>query len=276
MVRPGVPRKTTAYYAKKNRSKMARPSLRLQEQIKKVVAGTQETKFVVDFPYNTQTGTNLYQGTAFTSGITTTNELYNLIPHLQIGSGDHQRIGNSIQPVSLYNTTSVYIPLVGSNITNYSANTYVDVFYLTSKQVKSDPANNEIPTAQLLNAGDGTNVPYDGTAQTADLPINKANFSLIAKKRVQLKLVKGDPNGQISGGSVFPPNDSVSYYEATWKLKIPLPNKLIYQNDAATTCTNSLPFMCLGFHARDQNGDYAPTSARVYCRSQSQMYYKDA
>lgn len=253
-----------------------RPSRNLKAEIKKVVEGTQETKFIVDYPFSTQTGTDLYTATAFTSGITTTNELYNLIPRLTIGSGDHQRIGNQIQPVSLYNTTSLYLPLTGSNVTNYAGNIYVDVFYLTSKQIKTDTAMNEIPTAALLNNGDGTNVPYDGTAQTADLPVNKSAFTILMKKRVQLKLTAGDPNGQLSGGSVFPPSVCASHYEATWKFKVPLPNKLLYNTDSANTPTNSLPFMCLGFHARDMNGDTSPTFARVFCRSQSQMYYKDA
>jgi len=255
--------------------KSKRPARNLKAEIKKVVAGTQETKFVIDYPFSTQAGTDLYQATAFTSGITTTNELYNLIPRLTIGSGDHQRIGNSITPVSLYNTTSVYLPLQGSNSTGYSANVYVDVFYLTSKQIKTDPAMNEIPTASLLNNGDGTNVPYDGTAQTADLPVNKSAFNILMKKRVNLKLVAGDPNGQLSGGSVYSPATSLSHYEATWKFKVPLPSKLLYNTDTSTAPTNSLPFMCLGFHARDMNGDTAPTFARVFCRSQSQLYYKD-
>lgn len=259
-----------------NRSKMARPSVDLKEQIKKVVAGQQETKFIVDYPYNTQTTSDLYAGTQFTSGITSTNELYNLIPRISVGSDDHQRIGNQIQPIGLYNTTTVYLPLYGSSNVQYAANVYVDVYYLTSKTVKTDNTMNNIPTAFLLNAGDGTNVPYDGTAQTADLPINKTAFGLIKHKRVQLKLVSGDPNGHLSGGSVYGPSDSVSHYEATWKQKIPLPNKLIYMNENVNYPTNSLPFMCLGFHARDMNGDTSPTFARVYCRSQSQLYYKDA
>jgi len=264
------------YAAKKrvaNRLAMKRQSRNLQEEIKKVVAGTQETKFVVDYPYNNQTTSDLYAATNFSSGITSTNELYALIPRISVGSDDHQRIGNRIEPVSLYNTTTVYIPYSEART---AMSVFVDVYYLTSKQVKTQINNNEVPTGFLLNAGDGTNVPYDGTAQTADLPINKAAFSLIKHKRVKLQLSAGDPNSVLVGAYANPPVSSTCYYEARWKLKIPLPSKLTFMNENVNYPSNHFPFMCLGFHAIDANGDTAPITPRVFCRSQSQMYYKDA
>lgn len=153
---------------------------------------------------------------------------------------------------------------------------FVDVYYLTSKTVKTDNILANVPTAFLLNAGDGTNVPYDGTAQTADFPVNKAAFTLIKHKRVKLQLVKGDPNASLVGIYANPPVDSSCYYEARWKVKIPLPKKLQYMNENVNYPSNTCPFMCLGFHAIDGNGDLAPITPRIFCRSQSQMYYKDA
>lgn len=249
-----------------------KPTKALTQAIQKVVKGTQETKFITDYPYNTQTTSDLYASVPFSSGITSTNELYSLIPRVIVGSDDHQRIGNQIAPVSLTNTTTVYLPYTQVNT---SMSVFVDVYYLTSKQVKADNLVANIPTAFLLNAGDGTNVPYDGTAQTADFPVNRAAFTLIKHKRVKLQLCKGDPNTVVSG-SANPPVDSTCYYEARWKLKIPLPKKLTYMNENVNYPSNALPFMCLGFHAIDANGDTAPIASRIFCRSQSQMYYKDA
>jgi len=274
-LRVRIPADKYHYAAKKrvaNRRRMARPSRNLKEEIKKVVAGTQETKFVIDYPWNSQTASDLYAATNFSSGITSTNELYALIPRLNVGSDDHQRIGNAIQPVSLYNTTHVYLPYSEART---SMSVFVDVYYLTSKQVKTQISNNDIPTAFLLNAGDGTNVPYDGTAQTSELPVNKAAFTILHHKRVKLQLCAGDPNQVLSNG-IANGVTSTCYYEARWKLKIPLPSKLIYMNENVNYPSNHYPFMCLGFHAIDANGDTAPISPRIFCRSQSQMYYKDA
>jgi len=264
------------YAAKKrvaNRARMARPSRDLVQEIKKVVAGTQETKFIVDYPFNTQTSSDLYAAVNFSSGITSTNELYNLIPRINVGSDDHQRIGNRIQPVSLYNTTTVFLPYSEART---AMSVFVDVYYLTSKTVKTDNIMANIPTDFLLNAGDGTNVPYDGTAQTADFPINKAAFTLIKHKRVKLQLSAGDPNSVLVGSFVNPGIVTTCGYTARWKLKIPTPSVLTYMNENVNYPTNSLPFMCLGFHAIDANGDTAPITPRIFCRSQSQMYYKDA
>lgn len=256
-----------------NQQKMRRPGRDLKEEIKRVVAGTQETKFIVDYPYNTQTSSDLYQALNFSSAITSTNELYNLVPRINVGSDDHQRIGNKISPEALYNTTTVFIPYSEART---AMSVFVDVYYLTSKTVKTDNIMANIPTAFLLNAGDGTNVPYDGTAQTADLPINKAAFTLIKHKRIKLQISAGDPNSVLVGTFVNPGIVTTAGYAARWKLKIPLPSVLTYMNENVNYPTNSLPFMCLGFHAIDANGDTAPITPRIFCRSQSQLYYKDA
>jgi len=96
MIKRGA-KKARSYYAASNLARMKRPSRNLKTEIQKVIAGTQETKFVVDYPYNSQTSSDLYAATNFSSGITSTNELYALIPRVNVGSDDHQRIGNRIE-----------------------------------------------------------------------------------------------------------------------------------------------------------------------------------
>jgi len=279
MVRRRVGRPSSAAYMAAaqrriaNRARRARPSRDLKTEIQKVIAGTQETKFVVDYPYNSQTSSDLYQALNFSSGITSTNELYMLVPRINVGSDDHQRIGNRIEPIKLKNTTSVFLPYSEART---AMSVFVDVYYLTCKQVKTQINNNEVPTGFLLNAGDGTNVPYDGTAQTADLPINKAAFSVLKHKRVKLQLSAGDPNSVLVGAFANPAVVSTCYYEARWTYDIPVPSKLTYMNENVNYPSNYFPFMCLGFHAIDANGDTAPITPRIFCRSQSQMSYKDA
>ena len=238
------------------------------QKVTKVLKKQQETKFVIQAPTNKNTGNNIFAFTAFTSGITSTNEVYRLIPDVAVGDDDYQRIGNVIQPVSL--TTKVNLAC----FTNSSEVIYADVFFCTSKNVKDYDNTNQIPTGELLNNGQGGNVAYDGTSGTAMYPVNKSEFTLIAHKRIRLAKGANDPNTACSGGSP-PATDTFQHY-ASFSQKIPLPQKLLYEAKAKTQPSNTFPFMMVGFVAADANGNTAPSIARVFVQAQSHMYYKDS
>jgi len=249
------------------RGRYSRRPRDLRSEVKKIVEGTQETKMVIAAPRNANTATNLEQFTNFTSAITSTNEVYALIPPVFQGSDDHQRVGNQIQPVSL--TTKVNVTLV-----NGSASVYADIYFVTAKAVKSYGLTNNVPTGQLLNDGQGANVAYDGTSYTAMLPINKSEFTVLHKRRIKLQSALGDPNTALSGGggastSVFP-------YSASFSVKIPLPSKLVFEDNIKDYPTNSFPMMMVGFCGTDTYGNTAPVSARIQVQAQSHLYYKDA
>ena len=59
--------------------KHKRPSKTLREQVNRIVEGKQETKFVLDAPWNFDSNVSLETWTGFTSGITSTAEVYALI-----------------------------------------------------------------------------------------------------------------------------------------------------------------------------------------------------
>lgn len=240
----------------------------LDAKIKAVVRRQQETKFKIGPPTNFNTNNTLEQFTSFTSGITSTNEIYNLIPDVAVGDDDHQRVGNVIQPVSL--TTKVN--LVATSSTSMSV--WADVYFLHSKTVKDFKLTNGIQTGQLMNAGDGTNVPYDGTSYTAMLPINKSEFTVIAHKHILLQKGNLDPNSALSG-SLTPASDTFSYTKS-FSQKIDLPQKLFYEARSQVQPTNTFPFMVVGFYGTDTNGNTAPITARISAQAQSHMYYKDA
>lgn len=249
------------------RGRYSRKPRNLKSEIKKIVNGTQETKLVISSPRNFNSATNLEQFTNFTSAITSTNEVYGLIPPVIQGSDDHQRVGNTIQPVSL--NTMVNVTLV-----NGSASVYADIFFCTAKAVKSYGLTPDVPTGQLFNDGQGANVAYDGTSFTAMLPINKSEFTILHKRRIKLQSALGDPNTALSGGggastSVFP-------YSASFSVKIPLPSKLVFEDNTKDYPSNSFPFMMVGFCGTDQHGNTSPTSARIQVQAQSHLYYKDA
>jgi len=256
------------YAAKKrvaNAAKMRRQPF--TERVKSVILRAQETKFVIRPPSNYNTNTTLQDFTAFTSGITSTNEIYGLIPDVSQGDDDFQRIGNVIQPTSL--TVKVNVALN----TTQTQSVYADVYFLHSKTVKDQSLVNGIQTAQLMNVGDGTNAPYDGTSYTAMLPINRSEFTVIAHKRILLQKGSNDPNTALTGtGS--PATDTFSYTKS-FSQKITLP-KLQYENASKVQPSNTFPFMVVGFCGTDVNGNLAPISARVYVQAQSHLYFKDA
>jgi len=247
----------------------SKPSSALASKVKSIIRRGQETKFILYPPTNFNTSGNLSSFTAFTSGITSTNEVYALIPRISQGEDDYQRIGNVIQPVSL--TTKVNVAL----FTNQSMSVYADIFFCTSKNVKDVENTNDVPTGELLNNGNGGNQAYDGASYTAMLPVNRTEFTLIAHKRIKLQTCAGDPNTALSGGS--PASTSVNpQHTFSFSQKIPLPQRLLYEAAAKTSPTNAFPFMMVGFCGADANGNTAPTTARIQVQAQSHMYYKDA
>jgi len=246
----------------------AKPILR--QAVEKVIKSNLESKFAIGAPFN-NSGGSLIQFTAFTSGITSFNECYNLIPIIPQGTNDFQRVGQQIEPRSL--TTKVHVTL--NELNTNSESLYVDVYFCTSKILKSFDLIGQIPTAELLNSGDGNNVAYDGTSYTANYPINRSKFTLIKHKRILLQKGAGDPNVALTGSAGPIAADTFSY-QKTFSVSIPLPKKLTYLNAGSTTPSNYFPFMMVGFHGSDTTGNSGPVNARVYVQAQSHMYYKDA
>lgn len=254
----------------KNKLKMAR--VPFNQRVTSAIARAQETKLKIGAPYNYNNGTTLEDFTQFSTAITGTSELYNLIPPVTIGDDDYQRVGNQIQPTNL--TVKIQAALGALA----SSSVYVDFWFLTSKNIKDAKQTAQLPIQKLLNDGNGQNVPYDGTSYTAMLPINKTEFSVIAHKRVLLKKPYGDPQGLYSGAGA-PPNSvyTIAQNVTSFSVKIKLPKKLTYEQRTDYVPTNVFPFMAVGFTAADQFGGTALTpTLPIYVQAQSHLYYKDA
>lgn len=259
----------TASKAKQTRkvSLKSKPTTALTKVVKKIIQRNEETKFVIGYPTNFNTSGNMGAFIGFSSAITSTNEVYALIPFTSQGTDDYQRVGNTIQPISL--TTKVNLAL----FTNSSAAIYVDVFFCTSKNIKDYTLTNQVPTGELLNKGDGTNVSYDGRSMAAMYPVNKSEFSVIAHKRIRLSKGADDPNTFCSGGS--PASADVFPHYASFSQKIPLPAKLTYESASSTQPSNAFPFIMVGYVPADANGNTAPNGL-IQVQAQSHLYYKDA
>ena len=263
------------HYAAKKRAQNARKGARLsrnlQAEVKKVIEGTQETKLIIGSPTHYPTGQTLENWTSFSSAITSTNEVYNIIPPIAQGTDDFQRIGSSIQPVKM--TMKLNVALDNTTSFSGSASIYVDAFIMKAKTVKTATQTANVLTGSLMNNGQGFNVPYDGTSYTAMLPVNKADFVQIKRHRFKLQLVGAQPNSVVGSGV---PAQSLSAYTGSLSVNIPLPAKYLYQDSSQTVPTNDFPFLMLGFCATDFYGGISPVTPRIYAQAQTHLYYKDA
>lgn len=264
-------RKTRAR-TRKNRasSKKAIATPVLAQKIKRVLRRAQETRLVIQAPYNEilPAPTTLDSFVFFSQAITSTAELYMLLPKLEQGDDDYQRIGKTVQPVSL--TTKVNMAVGGLG----SLSIYADVYILTNKTIKDFRLCNQVLTAELLNNGDGTNVSYDGTSYNSMLPVNTDQFTVIKHKRVKLTKQVGDPNTQVTGGTAGTVSESRHF--ASFSISVPCPQNLTYASAALETPTNFFPFMAIGWHATDTLGQSVTNVLPLGVQAQSHFKYKDA
>ena len=257
---------------RKSAPRRAAPKGAFAKKVTTVLKRAMETKLKIAAPYNYNNGNTLEDFTQFSTAITGTSELYSLIPPVTIGDDDYQRIGNQIQPTSL--TVKIQAALGALA----SSSVYVDFWFLHSKNIKDGRQTAQLPIQKLLNDGQGQNVPYDGTSYTGMLPLNKTEFTLIKHIRILLKKPYGDPQGLYSGAGAPPASIySLAANTKTLSVRIPLPDKLTYEQRTDYVPTNTFPFMAIGFTAADQFGGTALTpTLPIYVQAQSHLYYKDS
>lgn len=216
---------------------------------------------------NTSSVLNTFVG--FNGPISSTSEIYSLIPQIAQGTGDHQRIGNRIQPVSL--TVRGICSLQSNSRT--SQRCVVDIYFLTSKLIKAEIDKSSILIDKLLNLGNGTNTFYNGTTLNAMLPVNTSEFTLLKHKRIILGKNKDSPN---SYADTSEPQVAACSYARSWATKIKMPKNLTYQTDSNLSPCTYLPFMVIGWNYGDNNGGSAPSLPGVFVQAQSHLYFKDS
>lgn len=239
--------------------------------VKRAINANAETKYVAQQPYNNSSG--IMNKTNFSAAITGTPECYALIPPVIQGEGDHNRIGNSIKPISLHVKGMV------TATANQLDSIYIDVdiWCLTSKTLKSQYQEGSLDMNSLLNAGNGLNASYDGSFYNSMMPINTSLFTVLKHKRIRLTKAYGNANTAICGGTQETAVYSQEKLSSLFNFKIPMPAKLRYDLDAQTVPANYYPFMVIGYNTPtncDASG--AGNLYTVMVTAQSQMYFKDS
>jgi hypothetical protein len=147
----------------------------------------------------------------------------------------------------------------------------VHVFVLTCKAVKSLDNYSAIPITQLLDIGNGTNGPFNGTSMSQTLPVNKQDFTVLHHKSFRMTKGMGLCNTSIQTSACITPSSSFRRL----RLNIKLPQKLTYADDSTVYPVNSAPFVVIGYTSADQGGDTAPTAVDTYVEGRVMMWYKD-
>jgi hypothetical protein len=235
------------------------------------VKGNIETKYVSYRPYNNASG--LLNNTNFTSAINSSTEAYALIPPITIGSGDHQRDGNVIAPTSL--TLKGWVSIAANEANSWLCD--VDIYILRHKAIRDVAYETQLGNLNdLLNAGNGLNVGYDGSWTHSAFPINTSTYTLVKHKRIRLTKAYGDQQTYLSGGN---PDTLACYSTApftkNFSFKVRMPKLLKYKNDTDTTPSMDYPFMVIGFNS-PTNLTAETTLNRIQAQATTHMYYKDA
>lgn len=244
--------------------------------VKQLIQGNDETKLVIQDVQNLAGGTALTNFVAFSSGITGVSEMYAAIPQLTQGVDSFERIGDVIQPKSIYVDFNVVVKNGPSDA--FSTDKIVHIFMLTSKAVKDLANYTAVPIAQLLDYGNGTSGGFDGTSGAAMYPVQKKSFSVIKHWKRRMTNGFGHPIG--STGTTAGNADSVisvspnSY--AQMRIKVPSPKKLKYSVAASTYPNNFAPFFVVGWTRADSAGNSAPSFINTYVQAKTGMYYKDS
>jgi len=196
------------------------------------------------------------------------------IPPLLQGVGDYQRIGQKIAPVSLKVTLNI-----GLNPTDLSANSLIGViWYGTAKNGGSWANANPLPTVNVLDNGDGTDVAWAGLRNQLNLPFDR---TLVSLKRIVFRLSKsgGIQNGDVGAAGDPQGNFSTSngMSQKNFVLKFRPPRTLIYNLIGDTLPQNYAPFYYIGFcHADGSNFVPATDNKLVNVNSRVHLRFKDA
>jgi len=205
---------------------------------------------------------------------TTPANLARMLPRLTQGTGDYQRVGDMINPLSCRTYFTVFPADTTLNLYDITVN----IAIVRVKGAATDLAVAATPGADFLRVGDGTNVDPNDANQERMLtlinryPINTERYTLL--KRFTHRFCKGPNsiNGAVgAGGNNAPPTAGPSAPCKVFTYKW-TPPKLHYDNAAADLPTNHYPCYLIWATANDT----AAYVGNVKFAVRSELYFKDA
>lgn len=234
----------------------------LKSYVKKMVKGTEETKFhTAGIATNNNilgSGFNTTTGYGFTSSSS-------IIPTIQQGVGQQQRIGNKIKPVGKLLVKGYVLALPVNTTTNAYINTPFTVRIVIWRQRQNQTS---VSNTGILDSGvTGTGNDFDGSLYDLMTPFNKDKFEIGAVRTFQLQPCASAAGLTTENLSNYPVNKF-------FKMYVKLPSSLLY-NDTLLDPQNCRWFMSAGIV--QSNGSLISNSnIRATITADSILYYNDA
>lgn len=218
----------------------------------------------------TSPGKTLLAPAGFSQAITSTAEIYTIIPEVLQGIDSSERIGDKITPTSL--TVDLQCSLDNNDL---SSNVVVDIYFLECKLVSTADNYTAIPITGFLRAGTNTDVTaYNGKYTTAMLPVDTNRFKVLRHIRCHLNQASFSTNQNATVLSGNDTNANPTGNSKFYRVKLPVPKVYSYvQNLLAPQ--NSYPFMVAGWHYGDAYSSSVGASLQPKICAQAKLWYKD-
>lgn len=272
MVKISLKGKSTkkGFMPKKSKANKPRVSAPLRRAIKAVAASQMETKYRAEY---------IDQNVGVTAGTTAVPLcLRRMVPQISQGTGDSDRVGDSLMPIRAKTDITVHFQSTPSGGAGAFSDVDVHVLFLAVKGARTASTVAAIPAGTLLKNGGGGNFdPTVGSAtQTVFLedinlcPVNTDQFTVLSRQVRRFAKGDYDINGPAGPTTSGPPKSNLSpkhTFTYTWK-----PPKFEYNNSLDVFPENHYPVFVIWCTTLD-GGPYA---GDVYYGSRSEILYKDA
>ena len=264
-------------------------STALTKAIKRVVNNQSETKQVAWYSGPLQNGTFANASYVNHNAQISSNvsDILRLIPYINQGTADNQRIGETIVPKSLVVNGSVRLSdgTLNDVVAGFRDDIVVVLYVLQHVSLKTYTSLASLNNfTQLLRTSENTTAAFTGRVVDSQLPVEDQYYRLLSKKKLRLRYAGAIP-GSATGvpvNSVVSVSNSHSYYaDFNFNLSKHLPAKLKYPEQVtggpvlpgAIDPTNSSIFMAVGFYNMD--GTPTPADQLMSIQWSSFLKYKD-
>jgi len=275
--------------------KTARLSKPMKKAVKTLIRGEAETKRTAFYQSANNgasgaiaTGNWSDRGWAVQNNTITNNttDLLQIIPYVIQGTNDFNRIGKSIRVMSLNVRGTVrvlgsLISNIGTPMTNLDVYIYV-LQHVSLKNYTDLRARNDF--SRLLEDGEGSGKNFLGNALDPFQPVSNQNYSVLQRKRIQLKY----GGAALPGGTLTTPVSVANAHqwsaEFNFNLTKKCPKKLTFPDDdngavnplVYNSPTNSSIMMVIGF-VDEQVGNPAGSLVRPWLEQTyvSSLTFKD-
>lgn len=203
----------------------------------------------------------------------TVSDLKRMIPFVKPGTGENQRIGDKVTPLSLTCHGTVKVTLAELGVLN--PNDLFAVIYVlehvTFKSYSSLIAGNDF--TQLLKTGENTTVRFNGEVWHSQMPVADQYYRLLKKRVIRLRYAGSTAAGAVS---VANSHDYLGKFSlGLSKKQLPL---LKYPEDPSTAGANDplnvAPFFAMGFYWADGQ-QYTSPQTLIETQYVTCMKYKD-